>query len=299
MIYDKIIKQVINMIRKLRDSMYFVLGTIYFKINKINLNILSIDETIEIAKNNSVIRFGDGEIALINGKDIVYQRYNKELSMKLMEIINLNESNLLICLPDIFDNMKKYNFKDRYFHVKFMYYYRSFFEKSLKNNFYGNTFMSRPYIIFKNKDNSLQWFNQLKELWNDKDIVIIEGNKSKSGVGNTLFEKVRSIERIICPSEDAFNKHQEIITEIIKMDKNKLYLFALGPTAKIIIYELTKQGFHCIDIGHLDSEYEWFLKNVKVKVQIEGKHTAEFKDDTIAQEINDFTYFKQIIRYIN
>lgn len=251
-----------------------------------------------VAKNKSVIRFGDGEIALINGKDIVYQNYNIELARKLSQIINSKNNNILICLPDIFGDMEELRFKDRYFHLKFLFYYRKYFLKEINGYQFGNTFMSRPYMIFKDKDKSIEWFSMLKQLWEGREIVIIEGDKSKSGVGNTLFSNAKHIERIICPSKNAFGKYTEITNEILKMDRNKLYLLALGPTAKIVTFELAKYGYHAIDIGHLDSEYEWSLRNAKDKIMIEGKHTAEFKDEFINQDINDQEYIRQIINRI-
>lgn len=289
---------IIQLLRSIKNILYYILGIFYYKINKINVNILSIDETIKLAKDKSVVRFGDGEIALINGIDIVYQTHNVDLSKKLMAILNQKEPNILVCLPDIFGNMDPYNFKDRYFHIKFLFYYRKFFFQNVDGNKYGNTFMSRPYIIFKNKKNSIDWFSKLMEVWDDKEIVIVEGSKSKTGVGNTLFKNAKLVERVLCPSKNAFDKYNEITNELLKMERNKLYLFALGPTAKIIIYELTKHGYHAIDIGHLDSEYEWSIRGAKSKIRIEGKHTAEFKDDYIEQGIEDEEYNRQIVYHI-
>jgi glycosyltransferase family protein len=289
---------IIKKMRAVKGFIYYLLGLLYFKIKKLNVKILSIEDTISNAKYRSVIRFGDGEIALINGKNIVYQESSQELSDSLLNIINDRDGDVLICLPDIFENIERYNFKDRYFHIKLLFYYRKFFHKFVNGNSYGNTFMSRPYMIFKDKSRSSEYFNELKGLWDNKEIVIVEGHKSRSGVGNTLFDNAKKIERIICPSENAYNKYQDIIDVITKMDPSKLYLFALGPTAKIVIYQIAKHGFHAIDIGHLDSEYEWSLRSAKNKIKIDGKHTAEFKDEAIGEELKDPTYINQIIKYV-
>lgn len=291
-------KKIIQLLRIQRDILYYFLGLIYFKFKKLDISVMSIDKTIIEAHKKSIIRFGDGEIALINGKSIVYQEYTDEIAIKLLEVLTEKTPNLLICVPDIFGKMKKYKFRDRYFHIKLLYYFRKFFIKYLNKNIYGNTFMSRPYMIFKDKSNSVVIFNKLKELWDDKEIVIVEGMKSKSGIGNNLFDNARKIERLICPSENAFSEYKEIVKEIIKMDSNKLYLFALGPTSKIVISEISKLSYHAIDIGHLDSEYEWSLRNSKNKVYIEGKHTAEFKDNPSIEDSIDSKYIQQIIKYI-
>ena len=70
----------------------------------------------------------------------------------------------------------------------------------------------------------------------------------------------------------------------------------MGPTATILSYDLYKAGYHVIDIGHIDIEYEWFLRNAKTKIKIEGKYVNEVKEGrTEIKEIIDKLYFNQII----
>ena len=45
---------------------------------------------------------------------------------------------------------------------------------------------------------------KLKTLWSGRDVVIIEGEKSRLGIGNNLFDNMKSIQRIICPVINAF-----------------------------------------------------------------------------------------------
>ena len=60
------------------------------------------DETISelVSKNKSIARFGDGEIDFIYGKGMNYQKYDKKLANRLQEVLNSNEENLLIGIPD-------------------------------------------------------------------------------------------------------------------------------------------------------------------------------------------------------
>ena len=61
-------------------------------------------------------------------------------------------------------------------------------------------------------------------------------------------------------------------------------------------YDLYKVGYQFIDIGHVDIEYEWYLKNATTKIKIEGKYVNETNDGkTGIIEINDKEYFEQII----
>ena len=107
---------------------------------------------------------------------------------------------------------------------------------------------------------------------------------------------MNSIQRIICPSENAFDEYDEIFEKILEYGKNKLILLALGPTATVLAYDLYKVGYRAIDIGHVDIEYEWFLRQVTEKVKIETKYVNEAKDghDNI-QDVNDEKYEREII----
>ena len=53
----------------------------------------------------------------------------------------------------------------------------------------------------------------------------------------------------------------------------------LGPTAKVLVSDLARQGYQAIDLGHIDSEYEWYEMGATYKVKLTNKHTAEFNHD--------------------
>lgn len=78
-----------------------------------------------ILKNQSlsVVRFGDSEFDIINGKSIPYQIYDKDLAKRMKKIIlNGSNSKLLVCLPDIFKKMGRYNkYRKNFYYGKFFY----------------------------------------------------------------------------------------------------------------------------------------------------------------------------------
>lgn len=75
----------------------------------------------------------------------------------------------------------------------------------------------------------------------------------------------------------------------------------LGPTAKIIVNDLYNEiPNQLIDLGHIDSEYEWFKLGATSKVRLLYKHTAEFNYDDTDVELKKDTYFdNQIVCKIN
>ena len=83
------------------------------------------------------------------------------------------------------------------------------------------------------------------------------------------------------------------------MNKNKLILIALGPTATVLSYDLNKLGYQAIDIGHADIEYEWYLCKARGKISIKNKYVNESgeKNKTYTN-VADKNYYKQIIAKI-
>lgn len=262
----------------------------------------SIDDTLnDIIKNKlSVSRYGDGEILLMNNKrSISFQDSDLELSRRLNEVFRSKSSKHIVCIPDIFSGVDKYIKRTRYIWMTFLIKnYKQFKINSLKKSNYFNAFITRPYYIFRNRSRAKEIFLKWKEVWNNREIVIIEGDKSRLGVGNDLFNNAKSIKRIICPSVNAFSKYKEILHEANNLDKSKLILIALGPTASVLAYDLYKSGFQAIDIGHIDIEYEWFLRQATEKVKIENKYTNEVTDGDIVSDIKNSEYEHQVIKKI-
>ena len=152
---------------------------------------------------------------------------------------------------------------------------------------------------FEDKSKVLNYIKKLKQMWDKKDILIIEGEKSRLGIGNDLFNNSKSIKRILCPAINAFNVYDKIITQAKKIDKSILILLALGPTSTILSYDLYKSGYQVIDIGHADIEYEWFLRKATKRIQIDNKYVNEALGNKYKfRKVKDKKYYKEIISKI-
>ena len=254
--------------------------------NLIKPQIASIDKSLDYVINNkvSVSRFGDGELALINMASINFQEKDKKLSDRLKEILQSSNDKIAICIPNPLLSYDNLNQDAKQFWKEHLGYHREIWYKYLnKNKLYYNTQMTRLYMDYEDKSKCGEWFDKIKQVWEGRDIVIIEGKYSKLGVGNDLFDNSKSIERILAPSENAFSKYDCILKEAKKIEKDKLILIALGPTATVLAYDLALEGYQAIDIGHIDIEYEWFLKKSSDKVAIKGKYTNESKDNDVSK----------------
>ena len=141
-------------------------------------------------------------------------------------------------------------------------------------------------------------FPRLKGLWEGKDIIIIEGVKTRLGVGNDLFTGAKSIKRILGPATNAFDHLDEIREKIEEVRTDELVIMALGPTATILAADLSAKGIQAIDIGHVDIEYEWYLRGAQKHDPVPGKYTNEADQGSHVDECDDEWYKAQVVSRI-
>lgn len=247
---------------------------------KYKLNILNDEDTIKeiINKKKSIARFGDGEFKWILGlKQNSFQRYSKKLAERLVNVLeNTDDEKVLICIPEGLKKIDEYTENSQLFWMNFVRWHGKSIIQYLNTNYiYGNTNFTRWYIEYKDKSKMKEKIKNLKKIWDKREIVLIEGIDTKLGVGNDLFNNSKKIERILAPSTNAFDKYEEILEEAKKIEKDKLIIIALGPTATILAYDLAQIGYQALDMGHIDIEYEWYLKKVTKKIEIPGKYVNE------------------------
>ena len=75
-----------------------------------SIKIKSVDETLDeiIINKKSISRFGDGEFMLLFGKNIKFQKYNKILKDKLMNVLNSHIPNLLVGIVKLINPKDKF-----------------------------------------------------------------------------------------------------------------------------------------------------------------------------------------------
>ena len=140
--------------------------------------------------------------------------------------------------------------------------------------------------------------NKILQIWEGRDVVIVEGTGTRMGINNDLLKNTNSIRRIVCPSKNAFDVYNQILDFINdNIDKGSLILCALGMTATVLAYDLSIKGFQALDIGHVDIEYEWFIMKAKDKCTIKGKAVNECGENC-PEDIESSYYRNQIIKTI-
>lgn len=242
--------------------------------------VMSEFETLDyiIESKVSISRFGDGEFKWMLGiPQNSFQLQSEELRKELLEAYHCENMQLLICIPGYFEYLSKYNIKAREFWSMFMINYRNEIKLlSLPNYKYGNLGITRFYIDYKDSSHVPLIIDKWKEVWKKRNIIIIEGEFTRLGVGNDLFNTSESVRRIIAPSKNAFSKSREIYDYVVKnITKDALIILALGPTASILAAKFSQCGYQALDVGHIDIEYEWYLNGAKEKLPVKYKYVNE------------------------
>lgn len=255
-----------------------------------------------IKEKKSLSRFGDGELEIMQNRARPwFQDVDEKLASRLRQVFQSEDERIVIALADNFGNLDKYTEKaamdirrylDNGIREELMK------DIDLQRNYY-DAYVTRPYIIYENKEHAKDIFELFKKIWTDRKLVIVEGRTSRIGVCNDLFDGVAEIKRILAPSKNAFHFYDEIYKSVKRhVNENALVLISLGPTATILAYDLAIEGIQALDIGQLDNEYEWYKRGALKQMIIPGKMVSEVVAGRTPEMLDDADYLEQIVEVI-
>ena len=239
------------------------------KLLSLNADILNYDESIDYIIENkcSLCRFGDGEFNLINGGNLSFQTYSPLLAKRLKEILMscfdspTNNKNIKVAINRVYYNFSDW---DNLVFPKFFEDYVSHNEEKLisfcsESYKYLAAEITQLYHIFKDYDFA-SYFEHIRKIWKDRDVAIICGDRIFNNIEHNIFDCAKSVEYIYAPSACAFDQYDEILEKAKRIPKEKLVIAILGPTAKIIAWDLSQLGYQTLDFGHIAKDYNSFMK---------------------------------------
>ena len=277
---------------------------------KYHLRIMSPYKTLMYINNHhcSIARYGDGEFDLIfHKRNLGFQFDSEEIGKRLVAVLKNNNDSLLICIPRCYNTTRGCNDHSRTFwiewgknghHEQIINLIR---ENAGKRYLFGDSQITRPYIDWKTSKRADKTFPMLKTLWKDRDIIIVEGEQTRLGVGNDLYSGAKSIKRILTPAVNAFDSYDKIKQAILDNYHGELIIMELGSTATILASDFADLGMQALDIGNVDIEYEWYLQKATERVPISGKFTNEAKDGVgrTFTDCQDPEYLSQIVARVD
>lgn len=284
-----------NVKQKIKDIIGAVVYFLYEKhILHNEIRVHNIDETIDelVTTEKSMVRFGDGEIVMIKGRDLLLQKADPEIAEGLKEILAYPCEDLIVTIPDIFRTLEDHSRESRQFWKDHLLMCRRTYERYCNpDRVYYSTFISRCYYFAQDKERCAGWFERIRDIWKDRRVVVVEGTRSHNGVGNDLLDRAESVERIICPPQDAYGSLDRILEACTQYEQDRLFLLSVGVAAKFLARELYTRGYRVLDIGNLDMEYEWFLGGAAKKEPL-AKHQI------IGEEANRTAGYTQYLEQI-
>lgn len=208
-------------------------------------------------------RFGDGEFNLLlddKKAQNIFQKKNKKLKERLVEVLNADEDRIMICITPMISKeyskkllKKEPKFWERYWLDKWKKVKKYFKMKKI----YGNAMISRVDVFHEcNLEN-------IKKLWENREVIFVYSKEGRFERKKELFDNIKTKKEIFVPAKEAFNQYEEILEKCKEENKDKLFLLAIGATATILAYDLAKEGYQALDIGHFPNSYQEYLGEIE------------------------------------
>ncbi len=258
--------------QRLADLVFGLYRTGFLRM-KHEIRVMTIDETIDelLHSEKSLVRFGDGEIAMMRGVSLALQKEVPELTERLKEILTFPDEELLVAVQEIFTDLHDFIPKSQRFWKDHLLVCRKYYERYCNpDRVYRSARFSRCYATVADRSRCRERFDRIGRIWEDRDVVVVEGEESRTGEGNDLLDRARSVEKILGPARNAYEAYDRILADCLRYPKDRLFLLALGPAAKPLAEDLFRAGYRVIDIGNLNNEYRWFLNGVTDKDSASG-----------------------------
>lgn len=246
------------------------------------LKILSPEDSLAIILSNpkSFYRFGDGEINIMSGKDAGTQKFDKRLADLLLTALEDTSSNSHIGIGfEYFTfNLWGHNEFANKFYLLNADNYRKFFLEHCSTEFqYIDTGFTQRYFSL-NEMEIQNWYEKLVLLFKNKKINVFMGETAFNNLEYKIYDEAESVKYFFQPSKNAFDKYDEILGLAKTLPKDEILCFALGATAKPLIYELSKEHYICYDIGHMAKDYDSYRKNIAINLENAEKfYTDDYK----------------------
>lgn len=248
----------------------------------------------------SLCRVGDGEFEMIRQKARPwFQGSDGQLAIRLKEILRTRRCDLCVAIADNFGSLQKYteaaadDIRAYMTEGDTRRVLSSFLDEKM---IYYDAYVSRPYIIYRDKTWATELFALWKQVWEKRCVLIVEGTTSRMGRGNDLLANVERVRRVLCPGKDAFAVYEKILQAVKRVvEPDELVLISLGPTATVLAYDLAAAGVQAIDVGQLDNEYDWYCMGVTTRQVIPGKTVAELYEGRSPTVVLDEGYEREVI----
>lgn len=269
-------KDFLKKIKNLPKRIDREIETIKYKNDKFAdwLHIMNVEESLRYIETHpiSFYRYGDGEIAIMMGEGIPFQKADEELAGRLREMLKPDMEGIKAAIP-------YYYFHYEHGLIDFVEGFayamkrqrRYLFEYCDKDCVYLDTSISQIYQSYETYDFK-NYFERVRKLFTGRKVTLICGKGIFKDIRYNLLDTCASVQYVEAPSKNAFSEYDMILSKALMIPKDHLVCIVLGPTAKPLAYDLHKNGYQAWDIGHFIKDYDAYCK----KAARDAETIAEF-----------------------
>jgi len=214
---------------------------------------LDYQETVDeiLYNHKSIVRFGDDVFDLLLGIGLYFnnwrQAYSPSLALRLKEVLAANNPNLLVCFNPEFILKTKAEFvaagigEQHHFWTHSKVFLKDYIHVGQR---YGSA------LSFQERYNASIPYDKLVQHLKSKHLVIVASNTArfnnqKLGLTTTYIE---------APSSDAWDSYDGIMKKVMSTvgslpTRDTLVLTSLGPTSKVMVFDLAQAGYTAWDTG--------------------------------------------------
>lgn len=263
-----------NRLKKFRDHPLAVFPFVrkYLYYNRIadsyiplykEVEFLDYQETVDeiLINNKSIVRFGDDVFDLLLGIGLYFnswrQKYSPSLAKRLKEVLASTNPSLLVCFNPEFILKTRAEFEASGIGEQYHFWTHSkiFIKDYIQvGQRYGSA------LSFQERYNTEIPYDKLVGHLKVKNLVIVASdtarfNNRQLGLTTTYIE---------APSSDAWDAYEKIMKRVMECTailpkEDTLILTSLGPTSKVMVFDLANAGYTAWDTGQF---FDMALQNI-------------------------------------
>ena len=215
--------------------------------------------------NKSFIRFGDSEILLIRGGSEPFQRYDEALAQSLSRAFKDPSDSLMVGLYDCFSGFPLWGTNFTNWWLTAQYEYRRWvLDNYSPSRQYFSAMITSTYVHTYGTFCALlpKLYGTLREIWRLKDVIILRGD-NKQTYQFDVFDTAASQTIYFAPRYQAWSEYRSLKNLLLNEDPSKLFILSAGPVARVLAYDLMKEGRRALDLGHLAKDYNLYMLRQK------------------------------------